>query len=90
MTALPFRGLIPCSVIWAWVLVFTALLVPTNPLCGQKAKRFDFGTTTSPLASGFTRATHQTSYLKSLGYGWTFLPSNAALRPMPVVNVQHA
>jgi hypothetical protein len=90
MTAVSSRGLIPCSVIWAWVLSLTALLVPTNPLCGQKATRFDFGTTTSPLASGFTRATHQTRYVKSLGYGWTLLPSNAALRPMPVANVQHA
>jgi len=32
---------------------------------------FDFGTSTSPVASGYTRVTESTVYSLSLGYGWT-------------------
>ena len=34
------------------------------------AQRFDFGTRTSPLESGYTRVTASTSYNATLGYGW--------------------
>lgn len=34
-------------------------------------KKFDFGTPTSPVASGYTRVTAATAYTTGLGYGWT-------------------
>jgi hypothetical protein len=37
--------------------------------------RFDFGTDSSPLESGFTRVTDTTQYSDALGYGWESLPS---------------
>ena len=33
--------------------------------------RFDFGTPTSGVRSGYLRVTHQTAYTPQLGYGWT-------------------
>lgn len=38
------------------------------------ARRFDFGTPTSPLAAGYTRASHTTVYTPAQGYGWTSGP----------------
>src|SRR5690606_26236522 len=34
------------------------------------ASRYDFGTDTSPLESGYTRVTGSTTYSAALGYGW--------------------
>lgn len=48
-------------------------------------RHFDFGTSTSPLATGFTRITESTSYTVGTGYGWSLgtVTSNNA----PGVNV---
>jgi formylglycine-generating enzyme required for sulfatase activity/fibronectin type 3 domain-containing protein/PKD repeat protein len=34
------------------------------------ARRFDFGTTASPVAAGFTRVAQTTTYTPAAGYGW--------------------
>jgi formylglycine-generating enzyme required for sulfatase activity/fibronectin type 3 domain-containing protein len=34
------------------------------------ARRFDFGTTSSPVAAGFTRVAQSTAYVPAAGYGW--------------------
>lgn len=36
----------------------------------SSAMRFDFGTATSPLASGYARVTETTNYTAALAYGW--------------------
>ena len=33
-------------------------------------RRFDFGTASSPVAAGFSRVSHATTYSPALGYGW--------------------
>jgi len=35
------------------------------------SQKFDFGTSVSPLAAGYTRVTAATTYNATLGYGWT-------------------
>ncbi len=47
----------------SWSLTVVTALAPPS-------KRFDFGTPTSPLAAGYTRVAHTTSYTGALGYGW--------------------
>jgi len=47
----------------SWSLTMVTALAPPS-------KRFDFGTPTSPIASGYTRVAHTTSYTGALGYGW--------------------
>ena len=39
-------------------------LTPATP------RKFDFGTTTSPVAGGFVRVANTTTYTAQLGYGW--------------------
>ncbi|TYB51972.1 hypothetical protein FXF51_52355 [Nonomuraea sp. PA05] len=43
-----------------------AVAAPPDPATGLK---FDFGSTTSPLADGYTRVAHNTLYTADLGYG---------------------
>ena len=48
--------------------VFTAT-VDLAPLPPFEA-HFDFGTTTSPIAAGYTRVVHSTNYSGTAGFGW--------------------
>ncbi len=43
--------------------------VPPNPL--TPTHYFDFGTTTSPVAAGYTQVSNESFYTSGIGYGWT-------------------
>ncbi len=45
-------------------------LVVVYPDIRPVAKRFDFGTTSSPVAAGYTRVVHTSTYGAAAGYGW--------------------
>jgi fibronectin type 3 domain-containing protein/subtilisin family serine protease len=42
----------------------------TAQLSAAPTWRFDFGTSTSPVATGYTQVTEATTYSQALGYGW--------------------
>jgi Zn-dependent metalloprotease/fibronectin type 3 domain-containing protein len=46
------------------VVINSLELTPATP------RKFDFGTTTSPVAGGFVRVANTTTYTAQLGYGW--------------------
>jgi fibronectin type 3 domain-containing protein len=46
------------------VVINSLELTPSIP------RKFDFGTTTSPVAGGFVRVANTTTYTAQLGYGW--------------------
>ncbi len=43
----------------------------TITVLSGNARRFDFGTTTSPVATGYLRVAHTTTFTAARGYGWT-------------------
>ncbi len=45
--------------------------VPEEPAAAPVTQQFDFGTSSSPLESGYARVSGSTTYNTTLGYGWT-------------------
>lgn len=43
---------------------------PLRAQVGMFTAKYDFGTATSPIASGYTRVVHTTTYSSAQGYGW--------------------
>ncbi|MCH5376516.1 MAG: hypothetical protein JJ992_21315, partial [Planctomycetes bacterium] len=50
---------------------------------GPIARRFDFGTSRSPVESGYERVSNLTRYRPDLGYGWASGRITRAVRPGP-------